>query len=219
MTYLEMILTFIIISIVIGLSYPKYDDDRLEIAADEIIAQMKYISYLATIEDNFDIEDKDYKGKLWQIHFHTGLDKEEVVAYTIFKDKNANKKPDKGEFLFDRFVGKAVSPYAVRAKRDRLKGVGNKSTYLNRMYGVDGIEFPTNCKIGKSQKLIFDKYGQVYIAYIETSFKKGDSFTHIGRSSLTPPQCPVYKLILTQGKQKRAICIETRTSYIHKCSI
>jgi len=221
MTYLEMILSLIIISITVSISYPHFNDDRLEVAADELIAKMKYVSYLATLNDNFDVKDKYFRYKLWQIKFHNQLDKEEVAAYSILKDKRKNDdnpldlRSKNAEFLFDNFVGKKMSPYAVRYERDRKKV--DKSALLNIVYGVDGFIFPDNCNIGKSQTLMFDRYGNVYHRYNRVKYKDG-----FFKSSLVKPKCNTYKLILYQGEKnnpekKVGICVETSTSYIYKC--
>jgi Tfp pilus assembly protein FimT len=220
MTYLEVILTLIIISIMSSVSYPNYDDENIQVAADELIAQMKYMSYLALVQDNENINDVNFKAKLWQIRFHKQIYKEKVIAYSIFRDKNANSIADKNEFLYDNFTGKDINARVGRYKstNDRLV---NKSTFLNRMYGIDDLILSKNCRYKDSMKLMFDKYGKVYIGYNKPTNKIGDKIAHIDdpfRSTIISPSGQTCKITLKQNKKTADICVEVNTGYIYKCN-
>ena len=220
MTYLEVVLSMIIISIIIYLSYPKFNDDTLEVARDQLITHLKYIAYMATLHDNFDITDKNFKGKLWQIRFHHSIDKEAVLAYTIFRDKNVNSRFDKSELEFDILSQKFLAPASFNnlSLKDKRQNI-DPSSIMNKFYGIEQILFPIDkCLFGfykKSRKLLFDKYGQVYIAYRKSS-KRG-AVSGGFDSYLIAPKCGTYTITLKKSSQSVGICIETQTGYVYKC--
>ena len=213
-TYLEALLVLIIVSIVVTISYPVLQDDKLELARDELISQMKYISYLAILQDNVNLTDIDHRGKLWQIRFHHQVDKEAVIAYTILKDKDGDSEFDNGEYLQDLLINKEIRSVKIGDKR--LK---NKSTFLNQMYGIDGFTINEECVKNNSAKFLFDKFGHVYINYHKPKFLKG---TGLFVSSLVAPTvstCTIslFKNHTKQNEKKVDICIDTKTGYIYKC--
>jgi Tfp pilus assembly protein FimT len=230
MTYLEVVLSLIIISIIASISYPKYDDDNLQVAADELIANMKYASYLALLQDNFDVSDIDYKAKLWQIRFSKKIYGEKVVAYTIFKDTNGNSKIDIGKKVRDEFLIDKLSRKAIGAKVFRSKGVNRKkalkSTFLNKMYGVDEVSISKNCTKGNSQKLMFGHNGQIYIRYDKPQdmIKYDENNVYANQNTaqktkLYPASGDTCIITLKQNDKKVEICIEVKTSYIYKCPL
>jgi len=213
-TYLEALLVLIIVSIVVTISYPVLQDDKLELARDELISQMKYISYLAILQDNVDISDLDHIGALWQIRFHHSVDKEDSIAYTIFKDKNGNGEFNAGEYLHDKLANKEVRSIKYSDKRLR-----NKSTFLNKMYGVDGFVINEECIKRNSAKFLFDKFGHLYINYNRPNptAKTG----YIARTLVSPSaltcKISLFKNHTKHNEKKVDICIDTTTGYIYKC--
>jgi hypothetical protein len=223
LSYIEIILSLIILSIISSITMPKSNDNILEIATDDLISQINYISFLATLEGKCNQGDPNCLGKLWQIRFHTKVNNQDVISYTIFKDKNANSLPNANEYMKDKILNNTIN--GRRTNSDKQK---NSTIFINKLYAIDSIKLSSNCKSGNSFKIMFSNDGTLYRKYYKSIYKLGSSSilcnkkleeNAVCKSKRFPMTDIFCKITLKQGLKESKICIDTKTGFTDRCAL
>ena len=170
-TLIELLVVIIIIGIIVSTLSFNFSPNQLELAADQIIKDIRFAQSLALKDDkyqpfpenNTSIEENRSKywfKQWWQIRFFANQKKD--YFYEIFSDSPNNKN------LFDQ-VGNPVSEFALDSLTKKYK-TGNYTSKTDEdlnlsKYGIKMILL-NNKKVTShlSQRLLFDNYGNIYLS-------------------------------------------------------
>jgi prepilin-type N-terminal cleavage/methylation domain-containing protein len=199
-TLIELLIVIIIIGILISSISFNLTLNKLNIAADEIIKNIRYTESLALKDDKYQpfpinssvIEknrSKYWFKQWWQIRFYK--DSNNNYYYEIFSDIPYDKETSTYTYNFDRtahFPNNTESWYksiALNSNGKLLIGKCGGSTYppcdeidddlnLTKTYEIKEIVFQNkNITTSKSGRLIFDNYGNIFLNEGQKS-DKGD---------------------------------------------
>jgi prepilin-type N-terminal cleavage/methylation domain-containing protein len=162
-TMLELVFVIVLIGIISVLAIPRFDDNNLRQAADQLVGHIRYTQHLAMMDDKFrESDDATWYRKRWQVVFNSDNNTNNQWAYTIFSDGNENANPnltldevalnpsDPNKFLTGGYTGIIASD-----------GVGaTQEMNLGMTYGVQNIGFAAACQFAGSQRISFDYLGR-----------------------------------------------------------
>jgi prepilin-type N-terminal cleavage/methylation domain-containing protein len=213
-TMIELIAVIVVVGIMTAVLLPRFSDDKLREAADQVLSHIRYTQHLAMIDDKYDPQKSDWYKERWQIFFSKSSDASlgNAWAYTIFSDGFTHTgKPDPSEIAVNpedkskRLTGGYTSGGAGIEYSDSR---ATKSMNIERKYGITNVVF-SNC--GTAKRISFDNVGRPY---------SGDASTATDPySRLLATQCKI-QLCLTDcstagNDEKITIAIEPETGYVH----
>jgi prepilin-type N-terminal cleavage/methylation domain-containing protein len=198
-TLIEVLIVIVIIGILISTISFNISPDKLNLAADDLIKNIRFTESLALKDDKYQpfpinnnvIEQNRSKywfKQWWQIRFSvSNIDDKKDYWYEIFSDLPSDKKSGSYTYNFDKTGHYPDSPKSIWYKSiaqdfdgKLLIGHCNKSHYpscdkvnrnldLTQTYGITKITFNDN---EPPFRLVFDNYGNVFL---DESSKKGDA--------------------------------------------
>ncbi|WP_297195473.1 prepilin-type cleavage/methylation domain-containing protein [uncultured Campylobacter sp.] len=182
-------LTFVVLIISLILSIAKFqpkNDNRIFLAAEQILNDLNYVRSIALMQNSFRNSDfilatKDewFKAR-WQLYFirsKSATNNEQT--YTIFLDKNGdgNANIGKTNINLDREIALNIlnsnklmnsGQSGVISKDDER---ASKNFNIEKSYGVNSIKFVGSCS--SYTRIIFDENGRLY-SPLRTSKRKFD---------------------------------------------
>lgn len=173
---LELSLVIFILSLILSIArfYPK-NDERIYLAAKQILNDLSYTKNLALMQSSFRIystsvatKDEWFKAR-WQLYFirsKSATNNEQT--YTIFLDKNGDGNANIGRLALnlDREIAlDVINPKKLMNSgqsgvidKDDIKA--NTRFNIEKRYGVNKVEFKGACS--GSTRVIFDEFGRLY---------------------------------------------------------
>lgn len=206
-TMLELVFVIVVIGILSSVFIPKFGQNKLSEAANQLVSHIRYTQHLALMEDMFDSNDQFWYKKRWQIVFNSDNFTYNKDAYTIFSDINKNAQPtltlrevaknplDPSKFLTGGYTGVIYSD-----------GVGaTPEMNLGQKYGVT-VGLSASCQFGGSQRISFDHLGRPL-----RGSPSGFTAPYLSNRLITTP-CDIN---LTRSASTITIRIEPETGYVH----
>lgn len=167
---LELCFTIVILGIVFAVAKLNFKDNKLDLAAKQILNDLAYTRNLALIQNSFKNSGKSewFKAR-WQLYFirsKSATNNEQT--YTIFLDKNAdgNANIGKSDVNLDREIAVDIlNPQKLM--NSGQSGVIDKDDErvsarfnIQKSYGVERVEFKGACSA--MTRIIFDEFGRVH---------------------------------------------------------
>ncbi|WP_345980698.1 type II/IV secretion system protein [Sulfurimonas sp. HSL3-2] len=212
-TMLELVFVIVAIGILSAVFIPRFGQNKLSEAANQLISHIRYTQHLALMDDKFDATDGSWYKKRWQIVFSTGDNfANNRPSYSIFSDKNANGNLDPNEIALNpidktKYLTGGVTGYAQLDIRNMSTFVGTKELNLGTKYNIDTISLSASCSTGT--RIAFDHLGRPLKGPLTNYTSPYD--TSGGRGLVSAP-CDI---TMTSSYGTATIRIEPETGYVH----
>jgi hypothetical protein len=209
---IEVVFVILIISVLIYSNNVSYKKDYLTLAINHLLLDIKTCQNLALMDNNFDINDKHYFKKTWQIKFNKSVDAQKVWAYTIFKDLNYDGNININDTIAINRLNQNKLLSGGQSGVIRLDDPRRtKSMTLVEYFGIDEVQFSKSCTRYNSTKIIFDNKGKPYYGY---SYKD----TKIDKRTDLYEIKDICKISLIKSNKEKSICIEPNTGFSYICN-
>ena len=223
-TLLEFTFVIVVIGILSAIFIPKFSQNKLSQAANQVASHIRYTQHLALIEDKYDVNDPFWFLERWTIRFKKDLVYSTLPpngtysnkwSYTIYSDKSHDGNPNTSEM--------AMNPLN---NNQYLSGGYNNTLHLNNNQSMNELRLGEKYNIND---IVFSGGCRSNVLYI--------NFDHLGRPSNSFPTTSPYELpasgfhkLLTQrcditlctsscavasANEKVTISIEPETGYVH----
>ena len=209
-TMLELVFVIVLIGIISVLAIPRFDDNNLRQAADQLVGHIRYTQHLAMMDDKFDAGDIDWYKRRWQIVFSsTDNFANNRPSYSIYRNLDADPAVDREEIARnplnnERYMTGGVTGYVNLDIRDLSKFVGTQEMNLGEEYGVESVNLSSSCSTGT--KIGFDYLGRPLRGPLRTSVASYDI------NKIMTQSCDIN---ITIAPQTITIRIEPETGYTH----
>ena len=192
---LELIFVIVIVAIISSQIIPKSTISKLNLAVDKIILNLNYTRYIAHIDNKYDIEDDQWKKKLWTLKFQRCSSSVGGLYYVIYSDESGGTAHfKKSETLKDPLSLKYL--YSTSSCINSYDT--SKYILLTKEYGVTKVEVSCNTT---------DAIGQISFGY------DGRIYSQLGSNPKEILNRCEIKLYDITG-DFRTITIEPKTGYI-----
>ena len=154
-TMLELVMVIVVIGIIAALAIPRFERDRVQEAADNILSAIRYTQHLALLDDKTDPADSQWQKKLWKISFtNSGTNS----YYTISYDEDKDGHVDKAECTIDPANGK----YMYHLNTNPVQADESENVLIGKRYGVKRITTAGGCSAVKH--IGFDRLGRPHVS-------------------------------------------------------
>lgn len=207
-TVIELIFVIVVIGILSVVFIPKFGQNKLSQAANQVVADIRYTQHLAMSDDKYDPTTQDWYRKRWQLVFNSDAYTYNKDAYTIFADENTNAQPtltlgevarnpsDPSKYMTGGYSGVIYSD-----------GVGaTEKMNLGSKYGITNVNFSSSCSYYGSQRISFDHLGRPL-----RGSPSGFTAPYASSRMITSP-CDIN---ISRGSDSVIIRIEPETGYVH----
>lgn len=209
---IEIVFVIVILSILSTAGIMYMPDNKLQQAADSLIANLKYTKILAQTDDryytmsdgsmpnsvNLNKQMENWKKGMWQFQMH--LDGSNAKgSYSIYADTarntgntNFDGRPMDGDLIAkDPMNMSCLSGYTISNLPKECENNISREVRLTETFGINKIEvnIDNTCKESGTARIFFDNKGMVYC---------GKNPTKMTNAS---------KIILSKGKKTATICI------------
>jgi len=157
-TLLELIFVISIIAIITSQVTLKNNISKLKLAKQQIILHLKYLRYIAMIDNKYDNTDPLWFRERWTLKFLNCNKNIGGLYYVIYSDKNQNGHISKNETLKDPLTNNYL--YSYQCKEDNLYDKNNL-VLLTKKYGIKDIKISCNDTSSVGQ-ISFDSSGEAY---------------------------------------------------------
>ena len=215
-TMLELVFVIVAIGILSAVFIPRFGQNKLSEAANQLISHIRYTQHLALMDDKYGENSAgatDWYKKRWQIVFSTAdANANNKPSYSIFSDKDADGTVDPNEIALNpidktKYLTGGVTGYAQLDIRNMSTFVGTKELNLGTKYNIDTISLSASCSTGT--KIAFDHIGRPLKGPLTSYTSPYD--TAGGRGLITAP-CDI---TMTSSYGTVTIRIEPETGYVH----
>ncbi len=196
-TMLELIAVIVIVSILSVVLLPRFSDDKLREAADQIISHIRYTQHLAMIDDRYSPTDANWPKERWQIGFWQCANGD--WYYIVGHDLDHGGGIGIAESAVDPSDRKHLFTSNACVLTDDESG----SILITRKFGINGITLSPAC--GDNRYIAFDNMGRPYRSTL------GAAAYDIVRN-----RCDV---TFTADDGNFTIAIEPETGYVHLTDI
>ncbi|WP_457596482.1 pilus assembly FimT family protein [Hydrogenimonas sp.] len=200
-TLIELIFVIIVLGILSAVFIPRFNDTRIQEAADQLLSHIRYTQHLALIDNKFKNDDANWFKEDWQIRFASSTN---GICYQIFSDEDHGGSADLSEA--------AVNPYdnkALTYTGNCVKGTNTSpSVLIGDKYGIDQISV---CGQQTPKTIHFDNLGRPYFGALNGVTSLNGYYNQLIR---TP--CDIN---FTGSGGHFTIRIEPETGYAHITSI
>lgn len=179
-TTIELIFVVILIGIMSAVATSYFRDDKLALAAYQVLEHIRYTQHLALSEHKFDPKDDYYlntqagsdgtqTGKYfrswWQIRFVVQLNGvPKIVGYSVYSDRDRE-----GNIDIITHKEAAVNPIDGLRMSSVINNKNSTDTNLNSKYDITDISFSANCQAAGFTAvqddvgaIVFDEKGRPY---------------------------------------------------------
>lgn len=153
-TLMELVFVIIVIGILAVLAMPNFSTNPLNQATEQIAGHIRYTQHLAMVDDKYSDTNSTWFASNWQIWFRISGGK---YYYEVFSDENQEGNSNANE--------EAIDPMTHQNLGNGDVGVGlpaNKDVSITEKFGITGMSFSANCKLGQGGKIAFDSLGRPY---------------------------------------------------------
>lgn len=119
----------------------KDSQSQLKYAKEQLILHIKYVRYIAMLDNKFNHQDPLWFRKRWTLKFLNCQKKIGGLYYIIYSDINKNGAISKSETLKDPLSKNHI--YSYQCKEDSLFDK-SKFVLLSKQYGVEQIDITCN---------------------------------------------------------------------------
>ncbi len=164
-TMMELIFVIAVIGILATIISPRFSSNKLQEAATQVLAHIRYTQHLAMIDDKYDASVSDWFRENWQIEFSSAAN----VYYQIYSDFNHAGNANTDETAIDPLTGNI------------LRGsVFTSTANLGKVYGIKSVTFSSSCRDAEANKeLSFDYLGRPYFYVSATKPDSSDIFKYL----------------------------------------
>ena len=155
---LELIFVILIIAIVSSQSIMKNNLSKIKLAKSQIILHLKYVRYIAMLDNKYDYEDSEWYKKRWSLRFENCDSIVGGIFYTIYSDENKAGGVNKTEVLRDPLTNNYI--FATSCKKDKLYDK-SKFVLLTQEYEVQNVVISCN-ETSTLGQISFGHDGKVY---------------------------------------------------------
>ena len=201
-TMLELIMVIVVVGILTAIMIPRFSDDKLREAADQIISHIRYTQHLAMIDDRYDPTNQYWYNERWQIGFWqcTNGDWYYIVGHDLdhgggIGSSEAATNPSDGKLLF--------TSNACNLGSDQSGEI-----LISKKFGITNITFSNGC--GANQYIAFDNVGRPYQSTLSATATAPNIY------DLVDQTCIIH---FTANDGDFNISIEPETGYVHLSSI
>ncbi len=224
-TILELIFVIIVIGILSVVFIPKFGQNKLSQAANQVISDIRYAQHLAMVDDKYTpINSKWFKSR-WEIQFHKNLTftnskcphktYPNIWAYTIFSDKPAyTGNPNISEIGINPINSNQLlsggynNTLCVDNTNNNSSQQSMSNLRLGEKYGITNIIFSGGCR-SNVRDIYFDHLGRPFNS-MNTNYAY--ELPSLGWHKLLTSPCDI-KIINSSGTA--TIQIEPETGYVH----
>ena len=223
-TMLEVIFVIVVIGIISAIFIPKFGQNKLSQAANQVISHIRYTQHLALMEDKYDVNDPHWFLERWTMRFKKDLVYSTLApngtylnkwSYSIYSDSSHDGNPNTGEMAANPLNNNQYLSGGYNNTLHLDDSHSMKELRLGEKYAIADITFGGGCRSN--------------VLYI--------NFDHLGRPSNSFPTTSVYELpaagfhkLLTNrcditlcttncttatSTEKVTIGIEPETGYVH----
>ena len=196
-TMIELIMVIVVVGILTAIMIPRFTDDKLREAADQIISHIRYTQHLAMIDDRFDPTDSNWYKERWQIGFWqcTNNDWYYIVGHDLdhgggIGNSESAINPSDQKHLF---TSNACTPASNESGE----------ILISKRFGINNVIFSNGC--GNNQYIAFDNLGRPYESTLGATMY-----------DLVSSRCDI-SFVGNDGNF--TISIEPETGYVHLSSI
>jgi len=214
-TLIELLVVIIIIGIIVATLSFNFSPNQLQLAADQLIKDIKYTQSLALKDDKYQPfpksnssvdqnQSKFWFKQWWQIRFNCV---DNYCFYEIFSDlPNSRRRQNfdrtahlpKGKTNWDKSIAKdpLTDKYLIGICKNSDDypdcNETNKDLNLTKAYGIQDIEYQN---LSSTHELLFDNYGNVFT-------REGDNYSVGVPSDINPLDVNKRKLLTKTAKIK-----------------
>jgi len=176
-TLIELIFIIVLIGIMSAVASAYFRDDKLALAAYQVLEHIRYAQHLAISEHKFDPKDQTYiasgfsgnNGKYyrswWQIRFVMQMGgTPQIVGYSVYSDRDR-----KGNIDRTTHQEAATNPYDSLKLNTFIAGDSSPDVNLLSKYSINNIAFSAGCQAvgfttiqGDIGAIVFDEKGRPY---------------------------------------------------------
>jgi hypothetical protein len=156
---IEMIFVITIISIIISLSNPKTNIQKIKLAKQQLILHLKYMRYIAMLDNKYKHDDKLWYRKAWNMKFLKCDNKIGGIYYVIYENifNTEYWAVSKNETLIDPLTNNHI--YSFQCEKDNLYDK-SKFVLLSEYYGIKDIKI--SCSRTPLGQILFLNSGSAY---------------------------------------------------------
>lgn len=137
---LELILIVLSISFLYTIFIPKKNDDKLTEITKRLVLFLKEIRYKALIDNQYEVNDKNWYKKLWTLKFFRCDKNIGGIYFVAFKDLNKSGHPKKIHSLFEPLTKKRL--YSSNDCKENENN--SKYVLLTKNYNIKNVEISCN---------------------------------------------------------------------------
>jgi prepilin-type N-terminal cleavage/methylation domain-containing protein len=152
-TLIELIFVIAILGIISAVFLPRFNDSKIQEAADQVLSHIRYTQHLALVDNKFDVNDSTWYKKRWQIRFAQSASN--GVCYEIFSDLDKNGSADLNEAAVNPADNKALT-YTGGC----VKGTKTSPAVLLDRYAINTVSV---CGGAAGNTIYFDEMGRLYL--------------------------------------------------------
>ena len=217
-TLLELIFVLVVIGILSIVFIPKFGQNKLTQAANQLVSDIRYTQHLAMTDDKYSSSDEYWYRQRWELAFSTA---DSTLSYYIFSDSSSSAGaydglPGANNTYTD--VEVAVNPadkhrYMIGVPISQFDNsdTSRLTTRLNikKTYGITSISVTGGSSGSTSKRILFDHLGRPYRGSTAST-----STTQIDSAQDKLASTPI-DITLTNSSGSITIQIEPETGYTH----
>lgn len=155
---LELIFIIILIGIINSQVSHKNNLSKIKLAKQQLILHLKYVRYIAMVDNKYDKDDPLWFRKRWTVKFLNCNKTIGGIYYIIYSDENKNGYISKDETLKDPLTNSYI--YSYQCKEDKIYDKNNL-VLLTKQYDITNIDISCNSTTTIGQ-FSFGNNGEVY---------------------------------------------------------
>lgn len=217
-TILELIFVLIVIGILSVVFIPKFGQNKLSQAANQLVSDIRYTQHLAMTDDKYNSNDEYWYRRRWELAFSSA---DSTQSYYIFSDSPSltgayDGNPGANSNYTD--VEVAVNPankhlYMIGVPISQFDNsdTSRLTTRLNlgKTYGITSVSMTGGSSGSSSKRILFDHLGRPYRG--STASTSSHQINSPQDKLATTP----IDIVLKNSSGSRTIEIEPETGYTH----
>ena len=202
---LELVFVIVAIGILSAVFIPKFGQNKLSEAANQVISHIRYTQHLALMDDKFDSTNQNWYKRRWQIIFGTSVYTEGKPAYTIFSDTSETGQPDLSEIAKNPQDSSKLLSGGYSGTLYTSDSQATPELNIGKKYGVDSYALSGGCS---GARISFDHLGRPL---------QGDLSSMTGPYSAGTQRLITAPCIITLRRSNDSvqIVVDPETGYVH----